>query len=133
MLLVFEIFENILVSEKQIAYWQKMKESKSSLYSKQGRANEDFFGYVMQKMWDNRDLKAENMDWLFHITRDGKKKFNCVVRKRTSKNLDQRPFSDPFLPFIQRFLILERHNIATLFSIVINNAFSEKIYPVQHS
>jgi hypothetical protein len=55
-------------------------------------------------MWDNCDLKAENMDWLFHITRDGKKKFNCVVRKRTSKNLaefDRVLFID-LAPFSQR-------------------------------
>jgi hypothetical protein len=90
--------------EKQIAYWQKMKESKSSLYSRQGRANEDFFGYAMQKMWDNRDLKVHYMDWLFHITRDGKKKFNVVVRKRTSRNLaefDRVLFID-IAPFSQR-------------------------------
>jgi len=90
--------------EKQIAYWQKMKESKSSLYFRQGHAIEDFFGYAMQKMWNNRDLKAENMDWLFHITRDGKKKFNCIVRKRTSKNLSEfdRVLFIDLAPFSQR-------------------------------
>jgi hypothetical protein len=87
---IFYYIKDILTEDeivKQIAYWQKMKESKSSFYSRQGRANEDFFGYTMQKMWENRDLQVQNMDWLFHITRDGKKKFNCVVRKRTIKNL----------------------------------------------
>jgi len=90
--------------EKQIAYWQKMKQSKSSFYSRQGRAGEDFLGFTMQKMWENDDLKVQNMDWLFHITRDGKKKYNCIVRKRTSKNLaefDRVLFID-LAPFSQK-------------------------------
>jgi hypothetical protein len=104
---IFYYIRDILTNdeiEKQIAYWQKMKESKSSFHSRQGRAGEDFLGFTMQKMWESHDLKVQNMDWLFHITRDGKKKFNCLVRKRTSKNLaefDRVLFID-LAPFSQK-------------------------------
>jgi hypothetical protein len=100
--------------ERQVAYWQKMKESKSALFSRRGHANEDFFGYATQRMWDNGDLNVQNMDWLFRVTRDGKKKFNCIVRKRTSKKLaefDRVLFIDiaPFSTKIPRriYLIFE--------------------------
>jgi len=104
---IFYYIRDILTDEeveKQIAYWQKMKQAKSSFYSRQGRAGEDFLGFAMQKMWENGDLEVQNMDWLFHITRNGKKKFNCVVRKRTSKNLaefDRVLFID-LAPFSQK-------------------------------
>lgn len=83
---IFYYIKDTLTEEeirKQTVYWQNLKESKSSVFSNLGHAHEDFCGYAIQKMWDNHDFKVQNMDWQFHITKDGEKKFNEIVPKLT--------------------------------------------------
>jgi len=71
--------------QSQVEYWQRFKSSKSSVYSLLGRAYEHFFEYAIQVMWNNHDLKVQNMNWRFQISRkDRRPKLNCRFSRLTN-------------------------------------------------
>ena len=91
--------------QSQVEYWQRFKSSKSSIYSLLGRAYEHFFEFAIQVMWNNHDLKVQNMNWRFQISRKDKRpKLNCRFPRLTNPRklaefdrileLDLAPFSD---------------------------------------
>jgi hypothetical protein len=69
--------------EKEREYWKNIDSHKRSRSNLIGHAHEDFCHVALDRMWENKDLKIEEMWWEFGITHDGKKRYT-VYKNRAS-------------------------------------------------
>ncbi|GEM_PF-1324413 len=69
--------------EKERNYWQGIDSRKRSRSNLIGHAHEIFCHVALDRMWESKDLKIEEMWWEFSITRDGKKRYT-VYKNRAS-------------------------------------------------
>jgi len=69
--------------EKERNYWAGIDSRKRSRSNLIGHAHEDFCHVALDRMWESKDLKIEEMWWEFSITRDGRKRYT-VYKNRAS-------------------------------------------------